>query len=288
VCAAIAQMQGNDSPMFGNFRPSDSRGGVGTLARKSSPSFRLPTGSATTPVRVTAYFAYKRALDLVGGLLLAIVLLPIVFLTAILIVVTSPGPAFYTQIRLGRFGKPFVIWKLRTMGHLCEEDSGAKWSTNGDHRVTPLGRFLRRVHIDEFPQLWNVLRGEMSLVGPRPERPEFFPILSSTVPNYAHRLSVKPGVTGLAQVYLPPDEDVSGVRRKQLYDLAYIRQIGLTFDLRIIVATALQAIGAPHFLVRPFCFLPNRRAIEGPRALSLGREQPHVVLRSAETITVAS
>ena len=217
--------------MFGNFRPTELRPGVGTLARKSSPYLHLPATSSS-PVRITAYFAYKRGVDIVVGLLLAILLLPVVIVTAILIVVTSPGPAFYTQVRLGRFGKPFVIWKLRTMDHLCEDDSGARWSTNGDHRVTPLGRVLRRLHIDEFPQLWNVLRGEMSLVGPRPERPEFFPVLTNAVPNYAQRLMVKPGVTGLAQVYLPPDEDVLGVRRKQLYDLYYIRRVGITLDLR--------------------------------------------------------
>jgi len=253
--------------MFGNFRPTELQTRVGTLARKSSPFLHVPTVSSPT-VSTTGSFAYKRGLDIVGGLLLAILLLPVVVLTAILIVLSSRGPAFYTQIRLGRFGKPFVIWKLRTMEHLCEQNSGAKWSTNGDHRVTTLGRFLRRLHIDEFPQLWNVLRGEMSLVGPRPERPEFFPVLTSSVPNYAQRLMVKPGVTGLAQVYLPPDEDVSGVRRKQLYDLFYIRRIGFALDLRIIVATALQAVGSPHFLVRPFCFLPSRKEVEGPRAHS--------------------
>lgn len=282
-------MQGNESPMFGNFRPTELQTRVGTLARKSSPYLHVPTTSPT-PVRITGYFAYKRCVDVVIGLLLAILLLPVVLLTAILIVISSPGPAFYTQVRLGRFGKPFVIWKLRTMEHLCEENSGAKWSTNGDYRVTPLGRILRRLHIDEFPQLWNVLRGEMSLVGPRPERPEFFPVLSSAVPHYAQRLMVKPGVTGLAQVYLPPDEDVSGVRRKQLYDLFYIRHVGFTFDLRIIVATALQAIGAPHFLVRPFCLLPGRREVEGPRACSSARELTPMKLRSCDihNTTVAS
>lgn len=253
--------------MLGNFQPSDPSRGIATLTRQTQPPLRYAAGAAAPPVRVTTYFIYKRVIDLVGGFALAILLLPVVILTGFLIVVTSPGPAFYTQIRLGRFGKPFVIWKLRTMDHRCEANSGAKWSTNGDHRITPLGRILRRLHIDEFPQLWNVICGEMSLVGPRPERPEFFPVLASAIPHYAQRLSVKPGVTGLAQVYLPPDEDVNGVRRKQHYDLAYIRRIGFTIDLRILVVTALQAVGLPHFLVRPFCFLPSHREIEGPQDL---------------------
>ena len=128
--------------------------------------------------------------------------------------------------------------------------------------MTFLGRILRKLHIDEFPQLWNVLRGDMSLVGPRPERPEFFPVLSAAVPNYARRLAVKPGVTGLAQVYLPPDEDVAGVRKKQLLDLHYIRTFGFGLDIRLMAATGFQAVGVPHGLVRWVLRLPDRRALE--------------------------
>jgi lipopolysaccharide/colanic/teichoic acid biosynthesis glycosyltransferase len=218
------------------------------------------------PVRATVYPYCKRFLDLGLAILLAIILGPVIAAAAVLIRLTSRGPAFYTQIRLGQFGKPFAIWKLRTMEHNCEQESGVRWSIPGDRRITAVGRVLRRLHVDEFPQLWNVLRGDMSLVGPRPERPEFFPVLSAAIPSYAQRLLVKPGVTGLAQIYLPPDEDVEGVGRKQLHDLYYIRHVSLSLDLRLMLATALQAIGVPHAVVRPLLWLPRPRAIEGPIA----------------------
>lgn len=217
----------------------------------------------------------KRCVDVIVGLLLLFALAPVIIVVGSIIVLTSPGPAFYTQVRLGRFGKPFVIWKLRTMEHNAEGRCGPKWSTPGDSRVTPLGRLLRKLHIDEFPQLWNVLRGEMSLVGPRPERPEFFPVLSAAIPNYGDRLLVKPGVTGMAQVYLPPDEDVSGVRRKQMFDVFYIAAIGFWLDLRLMLATVLQAVGVPHWVVRPGLWLPRMEEIEMPEVPLEMSPKPH-------------
>src|SRR5205814_291249 len=115
-----------------------------------------------------------------------------------LVRITSRGPAFYTQTRLGLRGRTFTIYKLRSMYEYCENHSGPLWSSKDDPRVTPLGRFIRRTHIDELPQLWNILRGDMSLIGPRPERPEFLPKLETIVPRYRERLRVRPGVTGLA------------------------------------------------------------------------------------------
>ena len=106
-------------------------------------------------------------------------------------------------MRLGKNGRPFRLHKIRTMRHDCEKATGPRWAVPGDPRITPLGRFLRQTHLDELPQLWNVLRGEMSLVGPRPERPEFVPDLEQAIPHYRDRLLVRPGVTGLAQVQLP-------------------------------------------------------------------------------------
>jgi lipopolysaccharide/colanic/teichoic acid biosynthesis glycosyltransferase len=149
------------------------------------------------------------------------------------------------------------MWKLRTMIDNCERESGVVWSTPGDHRVTRIGRFLRHTHIDEFPQLLNVLRGEMSLVGPRPERPEFYGLLSVAVPDYSRRLAIKPGVTGLAQVVLPPDVELDDVRRKQVYDLYYLRHVNVGFDLRLVLATALRAIGVPFRVVRPLLSMPS-------------------------------
>lgn len=250
--------QGNDPPMFGNLHAPESRQQLARRPRLPTKEDSVGHASATVAYRD----ASKRVLDLILGVLLAIALAPVVAAVAFVIVMTSSGPAFYTQVRLGRFRKPFVIWKLRTMEHNCEASGGAKWSTPGDRRVTAIGRVLRRLHIDEFPQLINVLRGEMSMVGPRPERPEFFPVLSAEVTDYSRRLQVRPGVTGLAQVYLPPDKDISDVRRKQLYDLYYVSAGGFWLDARILVATALQAMGTPHFLVRPVLFLPKQELIE--------------------------
>jgi lipopolysaccharide/colanic/teichoic acid biosynthesis glycosyltransferase len=250
--------------MLGNFRPPDPLSGLPGPARRSGWHARI-AGPDGLVAPTGWYPSAKPVLDFVVAALLALVLGPVIAATALLIVLTSPGPAFYTQVRLGRFGRPFIIWKLRTMEHNCEDGSGAQWSTPGDRRVTPLGRILRKLHIDEFPQLWNVLRGDMSLVGPRPERPEFFPVLSAAIPNYPQRLLVKPGVTGLAQVYLPPDEDVEGVRRKQAHDLHYIRTFGLGLDVRLLIATAVQAVGLPHVLVRPLLHLPSSRTFETAR-----------------------
>jgi lipopolysaccharide/colanic/teichoic acid biosynthesis glycosyltransferase len=180
------------------------------------------------------YAGCKAALDFTAALALFVLSAPLLLVLALLVRLTSRGPAFYTQIRVGRHGRPFKIYKLRTMTHACERQTGPRWSPPGDSRVTPFGRFLRKTHLDELPQLLNVLKGDMSLVGPRPERPEFFPALEQEIPRYRERLQVRPGVTGLAQVQLPPDTDLDSVRRKLAYDLYYIRHLGPWLDLRII------------------------------------------------------
>ncbi|MFM8218713.1 MAG: sugar transferase, partial [Planctomycetaceae bacterium] len=140
-------------------------------------------------------------LDLVLSLVLLVLALPIMAVAAALVRCSSSGPAIYRQIRLGLGGRPFVIFKLRTMVDGAEKATGPVWSSGvgRDQRITPLGSFLRNTHVDELPQLFNVLMGQMSLVGPRPERPEFVEPLLDQLPGYAHRLRVLPGVTGLAQ-----------------------------------------------------------------------------------------
>src|SRR5262249_20718427 len=153
------------------------------------------------------------------------------------------GPAIYSQVRLGRGGRPFLIYKLRTMYHKCEAETGPQWCAKGDPRVTPVGRFLRTTHIDELPQLWNVLRGDMSLVGPRPERPEIIDELERHLAGYRNRLSVKPGVTGLAQIQLPSDTTVESVREKLILDLCYVQRFGAWLDFRIQVGTILYLAG---------------------------------------------
>src|SRR5215813_2428485 len=146
------------------------------------------------------YGSVKGWIDFGLALVLFVLAASVILVAAVLVKLTSRGPAFYTQPRVGRHGCLFAIYKIRTMRHNCEKESGARWATPGDRRVTPVGRFLRATHLDELPQLWNVLRGDMSLVGPRPERPEFVPTLAEQVLLYRERLLVRPGVTGLAQV----------------------------------------------------------------------------------------
>jgi lipopolysaccharide/colanic/teichoic acid biosynthesis glycosyltransferase len=208
------------------------------------------------------YGACKAALDFTLALGLLVLTAPVVLAAMALIKMTSHGPALYTQARLGRGGKPFIIYKLRTMVHRCENLTGPRWSTPGDPRVTWLGRLLRKTHLDELPQLWNVLRGDMSLVGPRPERPEFVPQLEQAIPHYRARLFMKPGVTGLAQVQLPPDTDLASVRLKLGYDLHYVRHAGLWLDFRLLACTGFKLVGLPYQLLRKLFWLPRRETVE--------------------------
>jgi exopolysaccharide biosynthesis polyprenyl glycosylphosphotransferase len=168
------------------------------------------------------------------GLLLVAPILPLV---AIAIRLTSPGPVLYSQRRVGKDGKPFTIYKFRSMRINAEAASGAVWSQPGDPRVTPMGRFLRRTRIDELPQLWNVLKGDMSFVGPRPERPEFVEDLSRQIPFYGQRHAVRPGLTGWAQVRHRYGSSVDDSQEKLQYDLFYIKHMSTTFDLFIVLET---------------------------------------------------
>ncbi len=205
----------------------------------------LPQTDADGPLSPAGSLAWQRALDLVLASVLFVLTLPLMLLVALLVRLTSRGPAVYTQLRVGSGGVPFWIYKFRSMAHDCEKGTGAKWSTPGDMRVTWLGKVLRASHIDELPQLVNVLLGQMSLVGPRPERPEFVPTLGAAIPGYADRLLVRPGVTGLAQVQLPPDTDLDSVRRKLARDRWYIANRSLWLDVRLIMVTALKVVFVP-------------------------------------------
>ena len=212
--------------------------------------------------RLTWYEPIKGALDLLGGSLLLIATSPLILFGALLVKLTSRGPAFYTQTRLGRHGKLFTIYKLRTMSHNCEKASGVRWSTKGDPRVTGVGRFLRATKIDELPQFWNVIMGDMSLIGPRPERPEFLPQLEEALPFYRCRLMVRPGLTGLAQVQLPPDSDLASVRRKLAHDLHYVRDHEFFMDLQILVATFCYIAKVPATWMRSALQLPGGSVLE--------------------------
>ncbi len=187
----------------------------------------------------------KWLLDRVAAGLLLILGLPMICVLVVLIRATSRGPAIFSQVRVGKNGRKFTMFKLRTMICDAEAESGPMWTQDGDPRVTTVGRVLRKVHLDELPQLFNVLRGEMSLIGPRPERPEFTEVLSEVLPTFTNRLAVAPGVTGLAQINLPPDSDINSVRRKMVLDHEYVEQASILLDLAIILATALRLMGVP-------------------------------------------
>lgn len=191
-----------------------------------------------------AYLRWKGALDRTVALVLLVLAAPIIGLLVVCIRLTSRGPGIYAQTRVGRGGRIFTMFKLRSMRIDAESATGPVWaSVSDDPRVTRLGYWLRRLHLDELPQFFNVLRGDMSLVGPRPERPEFVRVLGEQIPGYLDRLKVAPGITGLAQVNLPPDTDLESVRRKIVLDRAYLKEASLSLDIRLVLCTALRIFG---------------------------------------------
>lgn len=225
---------------------------IESVSRTGESLIRRQAGAATDATYDAPggwYCSAKRVADVVAVVLLAVPAFVAISLTALIVRLTSRGPAFYTQVRLGRGGRPFRILKIRTMYHECERHTGARWSQPGDHRVTPVGRFLRKSHLDEVPQLWNILVGDMSLVGPRPERPEFVPTLEAAIPRYRERLRVRPGVTGLAQVQLPPDTDLNSVRRKLSCDLTYVEKLNPWLDVRILLGTVFYVFRLPGLAI---------------------------------------
>jgi len=185
---------------------------------------------------------FKRYADLILSVLGLLALSPLLIIAAAFIKITSPGPIIYRQDRVGRGGRTFRIYKLRTMRVDAEKNSGAVWARENDPRITPIGRILRKTHIDEIPQLLNVINGEMSIVGPRPERPEIVHELKEVIRDYEKRLQVKPGITGLAQVWHKYDETIEDVKKKIKYDLLYIKKMCLLVDLRIIANTCVVVL----------------------------------------------
>lgn len=245
------------------------------MGNPTSPEFRASAGSDfwTEADRVSArtrilppdregdwYAAMKPSIDFVAAIALLVPILPFILIAWLSVKLSSRGPGFYSQTRTGRAGMPYRIIKIRSMHHKAEEENGGpKWSPIGDARIFAVGKILRRTHVDELPQLFNVLRGEMSLVGPRPERPEVIASkgLCDEVPGYDVRMVARPGITGLAQLQLPSDSDVRSVRRKVYYDLYYILNQSLWFDFRICVATFFKAVGMGPVWLRRLFFLPS-------------------------------
>jgi exopolysaccharide biosynthesis polyprenyl glycosylphosphotransferase len=179
----------------------------------------------------------KRVLDIIVSLLILIVSSPVIFITSLAIKIDSKGPIFFKQERCGMNNKNFRILKFRSMVHDAEKMTGPVWSQKDDPRITHVGKIIRKLRIDEIPQMYNVLKGEMSLVGPRPERPFFVEKLSEQIPYYKRRLKVRPGITGWAQVKHKYDESIEDVKIKLRYDLFYIENISLRMDFKILFRT---------------------------------------------------
>jgi lipopolysaccharide/colanic/teichoic acid biosynthesis glycosyltransferase len=238
--------------------------------RSSNPSIPAVTGYETPLVRpryrdwssgATRHGAspssqwIRRSVNLILALVALVIVLPVMFLIAMLVRLTSRGPVLYTQVRVGLDrreqaaslqnrrrqrdlgGQPFTIYKFRTMRVDAEHHSGAVWAQQRDPRVTPIGRLLRQYRLDELPQLLNVLKGEMNIVGPRPERPTIFAELREHIAEYPLRQRAKPGITGLAQINHHYDRSLEDVRTKVHYDLEYIRRQSVSEDFRIMLKT---------------------------------------------------
>jgi len=208
-----------------------------TVARASK---RRTAETASGSLR---YLQYRRFVDQVTALLLLVAFSPLLLILILAVRLFSRGPAIYKQERVGIDGRVFTMYKIRSMYRDAERNLGAVWSQPGDPRVAPFGRFLRWSHLDELPQLVNIARGEMALIGPRPERPEILQQLQRLVPGYNDRLRVLPGMTGLAQVTLPADTDSDTVRRKTTLDREYIRTAGFALDCHIVFCTIMLAFG---------------------------------------------
>jgi lipopolysaccharide/colanic/teichoic acid biosynthesis glycosyltransferase len=241
--------------------------GIATSGPRRQPSHQLLTGSMSpAPARVrvsgaqavveeVADVTAQRLMNVIIAGLALFVALPLLLLIAVAIKLTSRGPVLYTQERIGLDrrasgtdagdrrrtrdlgGRPFTMYKFRTMRVDAERATGAVWATQDDPRITPVGRFLRQYRLDEIPQLLNVMRGEMNIVGPRPERPTIFAELREHIAEYPLRQRTKPGITGLAQIHHHYDRSVDDVRTKVRYDLEYIRRRSLGEDLRIMLQT---------------------------------------------------
>jgi sugar transferase (PEP-CTERM system associated) len=179
----------------------------------------------------------KRVCDTAAALALFALAAPLLGIVGLLVRLTSPGPSLFRQERVGEGGRPFLLYKFRTMRIDAEAESGPVWATDNDPRITPLGRLLRTLRLDELPQLVNVIRGEMSLVGPRPERPHFVEKLRTSIPYYDERHTVKPGITGWAQVKYRYGSNLEDAEEKLQYDLYYIKHMSFLFDLGIMLHT---------------------------------------------------
>jgi len=192
--------------------------------------------------QVSKYYRYKWYIDVAVSIITLPVIGSVIFLFMFLTWLTSKGPVIYTQIRLSKDGKLFKMYKIRSMVVDAEAKGGAVWAGRRDPRITPIGKMMRKFHIDELPQIVNVWRGEMMVIGPRPERPEIGEQLKKKITGYENRMTVLPGMTGFAQLNRPPDTDLRDVRKKLILDLEYIERASFWFDMRILLGTAFKFV----------------------------------------------
>jgi lipopolysaccharide/colanic/teichoic acid biosynthesis glycosyltransferase len=198
--------------------------------------------------RISRYYQFKWYVDVFVSIVTLPVIGSVILLFMLLTRLTSQGPVIYTQIRCSKDGKPFKMYKIRSMIADAEAKSGVVWAAGKkDPRITTVGRIMRKLHIDELPQIVNVWRGEMTVIGPRPERPEFVERLKKEIPGYEYRMLVLPGLTGYAQLNRPADTDLKDVRKKLILDLEYIEHVSLWFDFRILLGTAFKFIRFKYF-----------------------------------------
>lgn len=186
----------------------------------------------------------KRLMDIVVSLIVLIITSPLMAVIGLIVRSTSDGPAIYRQKRVGKNGRTFTMYKFRTMYKDAEAQSGPTWAQKNDPRITPIGNWLRKLRLDELPQFWNVLKGNMSLVGPRPERPYFVEQFKEQIPLYGRRLRVRPGITGWAQVKWKYDTSLQDVKEKTKFDLFYVENMSLIMDFKILINTIMTIIRA--------------------------------------------
>lgn len=247
--AALSLTKPGDTVPMG----TEVKGKTMTLQAKSTEKSRAPEpstialmGSGLLGMIMSflrrAYAIAKRIFDVIVAVIGMILLFPVFLITAFLVKLTSQGPVIFKQTRVGRDGKLFEIYKFRTMCVDAEKESGPVWAKKNDCRITPIGKILRKTRIDEIPQFINVLQGDMSIVGPRPERLVFVEKFVKEIPDYEKRLAVKPGITGLAQVWHRYDETIADVKKKIKYDILYIKKFCFWTDLGILMRTVLVVL----------------------------------------------
>ncbi len=205
---------------------------------KMTSIFGTPLIEVNSEIMPAWQFSVKRIVDIVASALALVVLSPLFLVLAVLVRLSSPGPIFFRQERIGKHGRPFKIIKFRSM--YCDaERNGPQLSSSTDPRITPIGRWMRKTRMDEIPQFWNVIKGEMSLVGPRPERQHFIDAITAVAPHYRHLHKVRPGITSWGQVKFGYAENVDQMVRRLKYDILYIENMSLAVDLKILAYTVL-------------------------------------------------